>query len=366
MASTSPTAMPPSIPSWVPRAGVVFGAITILFLMSLVLLAVFGYEIPCNSRFLITLLISFSGALTAGFVGGTAAAKGSIPLLDAKKYVVEFSVGGGIAVLVILLLVTPYVYRSDPCDPKVTTCEEEIENLATYLKPDRLHLASNEFGSVRSCVEALVGVEERHKAAEKLISVIFSEVGSPPISRQLRNLRTNVIRLVREVRVTDFHTLIPDKKLDGLDLFHMDFSNTDLRGVRFRSSFLIETDFSGATLDGADFSGASIRNVNFENASLRNTFFDDADWFNALELDAEQLARADRSSLIACPNDTEGFHDVLRERYRYAFETWEQQIQEELVTTWNEYRMPGGICDQRDSWIGQTTEVGSRSNTSLE
>ena len=320
--------------------------------MVLVLFAVFGYEVPCNSRFLITLLFSFNAALATAFIGGVAAAKGSIPLLDAK-YVVEFSATGGVAVLIILMLITPSVYRSDHCDPKVTACEEEIENLTTYLKPDQLDLAINRFGSVRSCVEALEGVEERHKAAEKLISVIFSEVGSPPISKQLRTLRANVIDLVRKVKITDFYTLIPDKKLDDLDLFHTDFSNTDLRGISFRGSFLIETDFSGATLDGADFSGASIRNVNFENASLRNTVFNDADWFNASELDAEQLAKADRSSLIACPNenDIEGFRDVLTERYHYSFETWAQQIQDELIKTWKKYRKPGGLCAKRDSWI---------------
>ena len=350
MATTSPTPTPSSIPPWVPRAGVVFGAITILLLMSLVLLAVFGYEIPCNSRFLITLLFSFCVALATAFIGGTAAARGRIPLLDPNKHVVHFSVTGGGAVLIVLLLITPYVYRSDHCAPRVTACENEIENLATSLRPDRLDLARDRFMSVRLCVEALAGYEERNRAAEKLVSVIFSDVGRPPIPRQLRTLRAKVIDLALNVRIVNFYALIPDQNLDNLDLFRIDFSNVDLREFSFRHSFLIETNFAGATLDGANFSGAHIRNVNFENASLRNTVFDNADWFNALGLDAEQLAQADRSSLIACPNDAEGFHVVLTERYVYPFDTWEQQIQDELVSTWQEYRTLEGLCDRRDSW----------------
>lgn len=351
MPAKNPTSTPPSLPSWVPIAGVVFGCITIIFLMSLVLLAVLGYEVPCNSRFLIALLFSFSAALATAFLGGVAAAKGIIPLFDSKKYVVEFSATGGVAVLVILMLITPYVYRSDHCSPKVTACEKEIENLATSLKPDRLDLANDRFGLVRSCVEALAGVEARHKAAKKLISVIFSDVGKPPIPRQLRTLRANVIKLALKIKLTNFATLISDKNLDDLDLVRIDFSNVDLHGISFRRSFLIETNFAGANLTGADFSEAYIRNVNFKNAPLRNTVFDNADWFNALELDAEELARADTSSLVACPNDIEGFHAVLIERYYYPFDSWEQQIQDELIRTWQEYRMPDGLCDKRDSWI---------------
>ncbi len=249
------------------------------------------------------------------------------------------------------MLIALNTYASDDCGPKGAACRQEIENLATSLKQDRLDLASGRFEAVKSCVEALEGLEERHKAARTLISVVFSDVGGPPVPKRLRTLLSEVIALVRKVKVTKLSDLLPDRALDELDLFRIDFRNTDLRGFSFRGSFLIETDFAGAILDGTDFSKAYIRNVNFKNASLRNTVFHGADWFNALGLNTDQLRQADLSSLLTCPKDTEGFHSVLAARYHYPFKSWEKRIQDELDETWQAYRVPGGLCDKRDSWI---------------
>ena len=342
---------PPTLtPSWVVIIGAAFGAITLIFLMILVILAVRGQEVPCNSRFLIGLVLSFGAALATAFLGGSAAAKGNIPLPYAKTHPVQFSATGGVAVLVIVMLFARFTYASDDCATKISACENEIDNLATTLTQKRLDDAPARYASVRSCVEALTGLEQRHKAAGGLISVVFTDVGGPPVPKRLRNIRAEVIGLVRKIEVTELSILLRNKPLDELDLVGADFRNTDLRNVSFKQSFLIEADFSGAILDGANFSEAYIRNVNFRNASLRNTTFQSADWFNAVNLEFEQLRQADIRSLLFCPKNVLGFHAVLKERYYYSFESWEKRIQDELINTWKIYNAGEGLCEKRALW----------------
>ena len=48
--------------------------------MALVLLSVFGKQVPCESRFLVVIVLAFGAALASSFLGGTAAAKGKLPI----------------------------------------------------------------------------------------------------------------------------------------------------------------------------------------------------------------------------------------------------------------------------------------------
>ena len=51
------------VPSWPGAVGAVSGVVTLLFFMSLVLLATFGREIPSDSKYLVRVVIAFGAAL---------------------------------------------------------------------------------------------------------------------------------------------------------------------------------------------------------------------------------------------------------------------------------------------------------------
>jgi hypothetical protein len=97
-------------PKWVWIAGAVFGAATLIFFMVLVIAAVLGREVPANSRFLVLVVLAFGAAMSAGFLGGTASAKGTVRLPEALNTPIAVSTTGGVAVLVVVLLVGYYFY----------------------------------------------------------------------------------------------------------------------------------------------------------------------------------------------------------------------------------------------------------------
>jgi hypothetical protein len=101
---------PQSAPKWVAVAAAVFGGITLLFFIGLTLASLFNFEVPAESRFLVLVVLSFGAATSAGFLGGAATARGKIPLPGTLKNTFAVSTAGGVAVLLILLLVGYYLY----------------------------------------------------------------------------------------------------------------------------------------------------------------------------------------------------------------------------------------------------------------
>lgn len=90
--------------TWVFTTGAWFGGGTLTFFMVLVLLSTWGHPVPKDARFLVVIVLAFSGALSAGFLGGNASARGAIPLPSAEEHSLSIALTGGIAVLVILLV----------------------------------------------------------------------------------------------------------------------------------------------------------------------------------------------------------------------------------------------------------------------
>ena len=90
--------------------GAVFGGITLLFFMALILLAIFGRTVPENAKYLVIIVLALFGGLSAGFVGGNASARGRLPLPFAQDYPLAIALTGGIAVLVILLILGRYLF----------------------------------------------------------------------------------------------------------------------------------------------------------------------------------------------------------------------------------------------------------------
>jgi hypothetical protein len=94
----------------VPLVGVVFGAVALLFLMGLVVAALFGHQVPRESRFLVVAILGLALAFSVSFIGGNAVARGKLPLPFARSHPFEFTVTGGIAAFVIVIALGFYFY----------------------------------------------------------------------------------------------------------------------------------------------------------------------------------------------------------------------------------------------------------------
>lgn len=95
--------------------GAVFAGITLVFFMLLVVAAIFfDCPVPNDARFLVIVVLALGAAMSAGFLGGAAAMKGKIPIPIvgpfASKNPATFGVGGGVAVLLLVLLLGYFLY----------------------------------------------------------------------------------------------------------------------------------------------------------------------------------------------------------------------------------------------------------------
>jgi hypothetical protein len=95
----------PTFPKWAPKAGAMFGAVTLLFLMGLTIASTLSAKVPAGAQFLLVSVIALGVAMSMAFLGGDAAAKGQIPIPGVDKHPVEFSVTGGIAAFIIVLII---------------------------------------------------------------------------------------------------------------------------------------------------------------------------------------------------------------------------------------------------------------------
>jgi hypothetical protein len=105
----------PDVPGWFPVAGVMFGGLTLLFFMGLAVAGLFGKDIPCSTRFPVLVVIAFGSALAASFLGGSAVAKGRLPFPFTEAHPLQFGVGGGIAMFVIVLVLSHWIYPGVNC-----------------------------------------------------------------------------------------------------------------------------------------------------------------------------------------------------------------------------------------------------------
>lgn len=99
----------PRVPRWVQPAGLIFGALTLLFFMGIVVASIFGYQVPPDGRFSLVVVLAFGGALSASFLTGDAAASGKIPFFG-NQHPLTMSATGGFATLIILFGIGYYIY----------------------------------------------------------------------------------------------------------------------------------------------------------------------------------------------------------------------------------------------------------------
>ena len=112
-AEPSAGAANPLAQPWVMIAGATLGGIVLFFFMALVLLGIGGHEVPCTSTYLVNITLSLGAALAAGFLGGNASARGSIPFL--KSSPMTFGVSGGIGTLVVVLVISSNLFGRGNC-----------------------------------------------------------------------------------------------------------------------------------------------------------------------------------------------------------------------------------------------------------
>jgi hypothetical protein len=108
-----PTPIGP-VATWVMILGAVFGAITLIGLFVFAYLAAQSPDFICNSVLLLAAVFALGAALSAGFIGGAASATGQLGN-RAKNNSFVFSVGGGVAVLIIVFFAVQY-FRPTGCE----------------------------------------------------------------------------------------------------------------------------------------------------------------------------------------------------------------------------------------------------------
>lgn len=113
------------------------GALTLLYMMALALLLIFlDLEITSDARTILIMVLAIGLALAFSFIGGHAAASGTVPLLS--RHPLKFSTGGGMAVFLIVFFTAKVAWTSEdkPAErPGRTQVERQVVDLkATIVK----------------------------------------------------------------------------------------------------------------------------------------------------------------------------------------------------------------------------------------
>lgn len=99
-----------AVPSWFAKAGFASAGVAFLFLIVLVMMAMFGRDVPSSARVLVDIATAIAIACAFTFIGGTAQAEGKLPFFKSQEPI-KFATTGGIAVFVIALGVLLWCYR---------------------------------------------------------------------------------------------------------------------------------------------------------------------------------------------------------------------------------------------------------------
>jgi hypothetical protein len=164
----------------------------LLFFMYLV---AFGRDIACGMRFPVVAILALTSAMASGFIGGSAAARGQVPFRSTKDHPVVFALGGGVAVLVVVLVLGARLYANDDCVPDpgasgairdapvvghvVSTSGKGLANLTVTADPYNMTTKPDGDGTVASTLRGVrmgdrvkfVFSAKDHERAEKDITI---------------------------------------------------------------------------------------------------------------------------------------------------------------------------------------------------
>ena len=139
--------------TWVFIAGCALGAATLIFFMILVIMAIQGYEVPKDSRFLVVVVMALGAALSSAFLGGHAAINGKIPFPAKSIYkgnTMKFSATGGIGVFIISMIVGYLFYAT----PKIAHGNDLIKESGTGFPPPETKIYDQKCILARSSAES--------------------------------------------------------------------------------------------------------------------------------------------------------------------------------------------------------------------
>jgi hypothetical protein len=98
---------------WVRKAGLAVGALTLLYMMALALLLILAnVKLSNDARIILIFVLAVGLALAFSFIGGHAAASGTIPLV--ARHPLKFTTGGGVAVFLIVFFTAKVAWTGEP------------------------------------------------------------------------------------------------------------------------------------------------------------------------------------------------------------------------------------------------------------
>jgi fido (protein-threonine AMPylation protein) len=92
------------------KLGATLAVLTLLFFMTLVFMSMWGRRVPDDARYLVVIILALAGGLSTVLLGGNMIARGSIPVPFVQERPVQFACSGGIAVVVILLILGRHLF----------------------------------------------------------------------------------------------------------------------------------------------------------------------------------------------------------------------------------------------------------------
>lgn len=117
------------VPKWFAAAGFSCLAVFIAFLMWLI---ISDHVVPHDNRMLLVFLLAVILATASAFLGGTAAASGSLPAFQNKP--IKFSVGGAAAVFVITVLIGYLTYARELPEKERDSLLKQVEHQTSELR----------------------------------------------------------------------------------------------------------------------------------------------------------------------------------------------------------------------------------------
>ena len=96
-------------PKWLPKVGVGFGLLTVVFLMAIVLLSIAGRDPSQNGKFALVAVTAFGAAFSAAAWIGNVVITGNIKTLEDQNPL-AVSAAGGFAIFILVFFIGYWIY----------------------------------------------------------------------------------------------------------------------------------------------------------------------------------------------------------------------------------------------------------------
>ena len=236
------------------------------FFMTVILLGIFGHEIPDSVKFPIAMVFSLGCGLSGSFLGGSAAAQGKIPIPGINKHPITFAVTGGTAITVMILGLSYWLYlhpKSIPLTVQQLFSIVENRQLSNQQRAKAFLQLVHEYGWNDFTGRNLSGLS---LPKSNLAGLDFTEA-----NLEKCNLRESSLRNAKFVRADMCGAILFD-----CDLRESKFNAAILEGANCESA-----NFYSAELRAGNYSGEIFHKANLERANFEATDISNADFSNS-------------------------------------------------------------------------------------